>query len=77
MVGLEVAEDRFNVLPSLEGLALVLGQGFELAPVNELNARVVPVNPAIAEIDVDGPGRRGDAFEQDAGLLQLFIQGST
>ena len=51
MVGLEVAEDRFNGLASLEGLALVLGQGFELAPVNDLDVGVVPVNPAIAEID--------------------------
>jgi hypothetical protein len=31
--------------------------------MDDLNARVIPVNPAIAEIDVDGPRRRGDAFQ--------------
>jgi hypothetical protein len=38
MIGLEVADDRFDGLASLEGAALVLGQGFELAPVIDRHA---------------------------------------
>ena len=44
MIGLEVADDRFDGLASLE----VLGQGFELAPVNDLDVGVVLIHPVFA-----------------------------
>ena len=75
MIGLEVADDRFDGLASLEGAALVLGQGFELAPVNDLDVGVVLINPTVAEIDVDRLGGWGDAFEQNGGLFKLFVEG--
>jgi len=75
MIGLEVADDRFDGLASLEGAALVLGQGFELAPVNDLDVGVVLIDPTVAEINIDRLGRRGDAFEQDGGLFELFVEG--
>jgi len=75
VITLEVADDRFDGLTPLEGLALVLGQGFELAPVNDLDVGVVLIDPTVAEIDVDRFGGRGDAFEQDGGLFKLFIEG--
>jgi hypothetical protein len=40
-------------LTPLEGWALVLGQGFELAPVIDLDVGIVLIDPAVAEIDVD------------------------
>ena len=75
MIGLEVADDRFDGLASLEGAALVLGQGFELAPVNDLDVGVVLIDPTVAEVNIDRLGRRGDAFEQDGGLFELFVEG--
>lgn len=75
VITLEVADDRFDGLTALEGLSLVLGQGFELAPVNDLDAGVALIDPTVAEIDVDRLGRWGDAFEQEGGLFELFVEG--
>ena len=74
VITLEVADDRFDGLTPLEGLALVLGQGFELAPVIDLDVGIVLIDPAVAEIDVDR--FRGSAMpEQDRGLFKLCVEG--
>jgi hypothetical protein len=75
VITLEVADDRFDGLTSPKGLALVLGQGFELAPVNDLDIGIVLIDPAVAEIDVDRFRGRRDAFEQDRGLFKLCVEG--
>ena len=69
VITLEVADDRFDGLTSPKGLALVLGQGFEFAPVNDLDVGVVLIDLTVAEIDVDRLWGRGDAFEQNGGLF--------
>jgi len=70
-----VADGGLDGLTSPKGEALALRQGSALAAVDDLQPRVVPVDPAIAEIHVGGLGRRGDAFEQNGGLFQLLVEG--
>ena len=77
VITLEVADDRFDGLTPLEGLALVLGQGFELAPVIDLDVGIVLIDPAVAEIDVDRFRGRRDAFEQVRGLFKLCVEGES
>ena len=59
-----VVDDRFDALTALQDL----GQGFEFAPVNDLDVGVVLIDPTFAVIDADRLGWRGDAFEMNGGL---------
>ena len=70
-----MADGGLYGLSSPEGEPLALRQGVALAAMDDLHSRVVPVYPAIPEINVGGLGWRSDAFEQNGGLFQLLVEG--
>src|SRR5690606_29794055 len=71
---LQVPDCRLHRLTPLEPASLPVGQRLELAPMDDLDTRVVGIDTPEAEIDHDLFGSTADVFEQDTGLLQLCRQ---
>ena len=76
VVLLQMPDGRFNRLPTLEQLELFFVQPLRLAPVIDLNARVLLIDPAVAEIDVHRGRLDAVVLQQDRRLLDLFSQRS-
>lgn len=74
MIGFQMTNHRLDCRAPLEHSALRTAQGFYLAPVNDLHARVVVIDAAKAQIHHNLPRFAACIFKQDASLLQLFVQ---
>lgn len=61
-----VPNDRLDCLPAFEQLALFTAQPLTLAPVLDLDARVVLVRATLAQVGMDHLGLDAQAFHQDA-----------
>lgn len=74
VVLLQMPDRRFNRLPTLEQLELFFVQPLRLSPVIDLNARVLLIDPAVAEIDIHRGRLDSVVLQQDRRLLDLFSQ---
>lgn len=71
---LQVPDRRLQRLPALEPLALLLAQALELAPLDDLHARVGRIHVSEAQVHNHLPGLVGSGvLRQDRRLLQLLI----
>lgn len=71
VVRLQVTDDRFDGLSSLEQSALCLGEALVLAPVLDVDPWILVVHTTVAKIDVHVLDR---GIGQNAGLLELLGQ---
>ena len=74
VVLLQMPDRRFNRSPTLEQLELIFVQPLRLAPVIDLNARVLLIDPSVSEINVHRGRLDCVVLQQDRRLLDLFSQ---
>ena len=74
MVCLGVSDQRLDRLAPFQQALVLIAQRLVLAPVDDLNARVVGVHPPVAQVDDDLLGRTPLVLQQVGGLLQLRAQ---
>jgi hypothetical protein len=72
-LGLEVPDDRLDRLASFEQPAFFIGQPLVLAPVFDLNARVLLVHAPVAQVGIHHLGLDAQALHQDGALLNLLV----
>lgn len=75
VVLLEVPNDWLNGLAALEQLALFGRDTLGFAPVHDVHLRVVGVYAAVAQIHKGGAGLAPGVLHQNAGLLELGVEG--
>ena len=71
---LQMPDGRLHCLPAFEPVSLLGGQALELAPVDDLNARVVRIHAPEAQVYDHLLGLGPSVLGQDGGLLQLLVQ---
>jgi hypothetical protein len=74
VVLLQMPDRRFNRFPTLEQLELFFVQPLRFAPVIDLNARVLLIDPAVSEINIHRGRLDSVVLQQDRRLLDLFSQ---
>ena len=73
VISFVVPDGRLDRLASFEQSALFIGEPLVLAPVFDLDARVVLVNAPVAQVCVNHLGLNAQPLHQDGALLDLLV----
>ncbi len=75
VVCFQVADDRLNGLPAFGKFSFLLRHAFKLAAVLDVYILVVLLQSSVARVNDGRFWHHTGSLHQDAGLLNLFIQG--
>ncbi len=75
VISFGVPDDRLDRLASFEQSAFFIGEPLVLAPVFDLDVRVVLVHTPLAQVGIHHLGLNAQALHQDGALLNLFMHG--